>query len=220
MQVIRKIRQIDFCRNKEVPAKVVRKEYNPGGSAHILLICYLDGQKSYILAPEGVQPGDLLQAGPSAEIKPGNCLPLENIPDGTIIHNIELKPGKGGQLIRSAGTRATLAGREGSYAIIRLKTGEVRRIHLNCRATIGVVSNSEHNLRKYGKAGAKRWLGVRPTVRGVAMNPVDHPHGGGEGELRVVVILVPHGLGKLKGLKPVPRKLVVISSLYVLEKKT
>ncbi|HJN38513.1 MAG TPA: 50S ribosomal protein L2 [Gammaproteobacteria bacterium] len=178
----KKIRLVDFKRNKDdIPAKVIRKEYDPGRSASILLLCYHDGHKSYVVAPEGVSAGDVLMSGPSSELKPGNTLPMENIPDGTIIHCIELKPGKGAQLIRSAGSRATLAGREGAYAIVRLRTGEVRRIPLACRATVGVVSNSEHSLESLGKAGAKRWKGVRPTVRGVAMNPVDHPHGGGEG---------------------------------------
>jgi large subunit ribosomal protein L2 len=203
----KKIRTVDFKRIKDdIPAKVVRKEYDPGRTANILLLSYLDGHKSYVVAPDGVKEGDVLTSGPNSEIKPGNTLPMENIPDGTIIHCIELKPGKGAQLIRSAGARATLAGKEGAYAIVRLKTGEVRKILLQCRATIGVVSNSEHNLKSLGKAGAKRWKGIRPTVRGVAMNPVDHPHGGGEGRTSGGRHPCSPWAQKSKGFKTRPKK--------------
>ena len=175
-------RIIDFKRNKDgVPGVVERLEYDPNRSAHIALIKYADGERSYILAPRGIAEGSPVSSGDEAPIKPGNALPLKNIPVGTLIHNIEMKPGKGGQLIRSAGGSAQLAAREGVYATIRLRSGEMRKIHADCRATVGEVGHGEHNLRKLGKAGATRWRGVRPTVRGVAMNPVDHPHGGGEG---------------------------------------
>ncbi|MCH2098274.1 MAG: 50S ribosomal protein L2 [Pseudomonadales bacterium] len=175
-------RLIDFRRNKDgVPGVVERLEYDPNRSAHIALIKYLDGDRRYILAPKGVKAGDPISSGVDAPIKPGSALPLRNIPVGTVIHNIELKPGKGGQIARSAGVSAQLVAREGAYATLRLKSGEMRRVLGECRATIGEVGNSEHSLRSLGKAGAKRWRGVRPTVRGVVMNPVDHPHGGGEG---------------------------------------
>jgi large subunit ribosomal protein L2 len=175
-------RIIDFKRNKDgVPGVVERLEYDPNRSAHIALIKYADGERRYILAPRGIAEGSPVSSGDEAPIKPGNALPLKNIPVGTLIHNIEMKPGKGGQLVRSAGGSAQLAAREGVYATIRLRSGEMRKIHADCRATVGEVGHGEHNLRKLGKAGAKRWRGVRPTVRGVAMNPVDHPHGGGEG---------------------------------------
>ena len=175
-------RIIDFKRNKDgIPAKVERIEYDPNRSAHIALVLYADGERRYIIAPAGVKPGDEISSGLHAPIKPGNALPLRNIPVGTVVHCIELKPGKGAQMARSAGTSAQLVAREGAYATLRLRSGEMRKVPAECRATIGEVSNSEHNLRKLGKAGAKRWRGVRPTVRGVAMNPVDHPHGGGEG---------------------------------------
>lgn len=175
-------RLIDFRRNKDgVPGSVERLEYDPNRSAHIALIKYADGERRYILAPKGVKAGDPISSGVDAPIKPGSALPLRNIPVGTIIHNIELKPGKGGQIARSAGVSAQLVAREGSYATLRLKSGEMRRVLADCRATIGEVGNSEHSLRSLGKAGARRWRGVRPTVRGVVMNPVDHPHGGGEG---------------------------------------
>jgi large subunit ribosomal protein L2 len=175
-------RVIDFKRDKDgVPGVVERLEYDPNRSAHIALIRYADGERRYILAPKGLTDGSPVSSGDEAPIKPGNALPLKNIPVGTLIHNIEMKPGKGGQLVRSAGGGAQLAAREGVYATIRLRSGEMRRIHADCRATVGEVGHGEHNLRKLGKAGAKRWRGVRPTVRGVAMNPVDHPHGGGEG---------------------------------------
>jgi len=175
-------RIIDFKRNKDgIEARVERLEYDPNRSAHIALMLYADGERRYIIAPQGIQAGDVLLSGQNAPIKSGNCLPLRSIPVGTTLHAVELKPGKGAQLARSAGTSVQLVAREGSYATLRLRSGEMRKVHVDCRATIGVVSNGEHNLRKLGKAGAKRWRGVRPTVRGVAMNPVDHPHGGGEG---------------------------------------
>jgi large subunit ribosomal protein L2 len=175
-------RIIDFKRDKVGVAGVVeRLEYDPNRSAHIALVKYSDGDRRYILAPKGIGEGAQVISGEDAPIKPGNCLPLRSIPVGTVIHNVEMKPGKGGQLVRSAGSYAQLVAREGVYATLRLRSGEMRRIHADCRATIGEVGHSEHNLRKLGKAGASRWRGVRPTVRGVAMNPVDHPHGGGEG---------------------------------------
>ena len=175
-------RVIDFKRNKDsIAAKVERIEYDPNRTAHIALLLYADGERSYIIAPNGVRAGDTLYSGTQAEIKPGNCMPLKNIPMGSTVHCIELKPGKGAQLARSAGANAQLVAREGSYATLRLRSGEMRKVSIDCRATIGEVSNGEHSLRQLGKAGAKRWRGVRPTVRGVAMNPVDHPHGGGEG---------------------------------------
>ena len=175
-------RIIDFKRNKDgMPAKVERLEYDPNRTSHIALILFPDGERRYILAPKGLKAGDVVQNGPAAPIKAGNCLPIRNIPVGSVIHAIELKPGKGAQLARSAGAAVQLVAREGAYATIRLRSGEMRKVLSDCRATIGEVSNSEHSLRKLGKAGAKRWRGVRPTVRGVAMNPVDHPHGGGEG---------------------------------------
>ncbi|MAX31510.1 LSU ribosomal protein L2P [Onishia taeanensis] len=175
-------RQIDFKRIKDgIPAVVERLEYDPNRSAHIALLKYLDGERRYIIAPKGVKAGDRIESGVNAAIKKGNTLPLRNIPVGSTVHCIELKPGKGAQIARSAGTSAQLVAREGNYATLRLRSGEMRKILAECRATLGEVSNSEHSLRQLGKAGAKRWRGVRPTVRGVAMNPVDHPHGGGEG---------------------------------------
>lgn len=175
-------RVIDFKRAKDgVPAQVERIEYDPNRSAHIALLLFADGERRYILAPRGLAAGDRVQSGPSAPIKTGNCLPLRNIPVGSVVHGVELKPGKGAQLARAAGASVQLAAREGRYATIRLRSGEMRRVLSDCRATVGEVANSEHSLRKLGKAGAARWRGVRPTVRGVAMNPVDHPHGGGEG---------------------------------------
>ena len=175
-------RQIDFKRIKDgIPAVVERLEYDPNRSAHIALLKYLDGERRYIIAPKGVKAGDRIESGVNAAIKKGNTLPLRNIPVGSTVHCIELKPGKGAQIARSAGTSAQLVAREGNYATVRLRSGEMRKILAECRATLGEVSNSEHSLRQLGKAGAKRWRGVRPTVRGVAMNPVDHPHGGGEG---------------------------------------
>jgi len=178
----RRYRVIDFKRNKDaVPAVVERLEYDPNRTANIALIKYADGERRYILAPKGVAVGTPLMSGREAPIKPGNCLPLANIPVGSTIHAIELKPGRGAQVARSAGAAVQLVAREGMYATVRLRSGEMRRVQTDCRATIGEVGNGEHALRKLGKAGATRWRGVRPTVRGVAMNPVDHPHGGGEG---------------------------------------
>ena len=175
-------RVIDFKRNKDgIAATVERLEYDPNRSAYIALVLYADGERRYIIAPKGVKAGDQIISGETAPIKPGNTLPLRNVPLGSVVHGVEMKPGKGAQLARSAGTSVQLVAREGQYATIRLRSGEMRKVLSDCRATLGEVSNSEHNLRKLGKAGAKRWRGVRPTVRGVAMNPVDHPHGGGEG---------------------------------------
>ena len=175
-------RLVDFRRNKDgIPAKVERIEYDPNRTAHIALLCYADGERRYIIAPRGVEVGQQLISGAEAPIKPGNALPIRNIPVGSTIHCIEMVPGKGAQLARAAGTSVQLLAREGSYAQLRLRSGEIRRVHVECRATIGEVGNGEHGLRKIGKAGANRWRGIRPTVRGVAMNPVDHPHGGGEG---------------------------------------
>jgi large subunit ribosomal protein L2 len=175
-------RVIDFKRNKDgVPGRVEYLEYDPNRSAHIALVLYADGERRYILAPRGVTAGVEIHNGSEAPIKPGNALPLRNIPLGTVVHNIELKPGKGGQIARSAGCGVQLVAREGTHATVRLRSGEMRKVPVDCRATIGEVGNSEHNLRSLGKAGATRWRGVRPTVRGVVMNPVDHPHGGGEG---------------------------------------
>ena len=175
-------RIIDFKRSKDgIPAKVERIEYDPNRTAHIALLLFADGERRYIIAPKGVKAGDALQSGAAAPIKNGNCLPLRNIPVGSVIHAVELKPGKGAQLARSAGASIQLVAREGQYATLRLRSGEMRKVLSDCRATLGEVSNSEHSLRKLGKAGATRWRGVRPTVRGVAMNPIDHPHGGGEG---------------------------------------
>ncbi len=177
-----KYRCIDFKRIKDgIRAVVERIEYDPNRTAHIALLKYADGERSYIIASRGLRAGDELMSGRGAPIKPGNSLPLRNIPVGTQVHCIELKPGKGAQMARSAGATAQLIAREGTYATLRLRSGEMRKVLAECRATVGEVSNSEHNLEKLGKAGAKRWRGVRPTVRGVAMNPVDHPHGGGEG---------------------------------------
>ena len=179
----RHYRIIDFKRNKDgVPAVVERLEYDPNRSANIALLKYADGERRYIIAPRGLRAGDPVQSGGSAPIRPGNAMSLRSVPVGSVIHCVELKPGKGAQIARSAGTSAQLVAREGVYATLRLKSGEMRRVRTECRATLGEVGNSEHNLRSLGKAGAKRWRGVRPTVRGVAMNPVDHPHGGGEGK--------------------------------------
>jgi large subunit ribosomal protein L2 len=176
-------RLVDFKRDKDgIPGVVERLEYDPNRSAHLALIKYADGERRYILAPKGVEVGTPIISGEEAPIKAGNSLPIRNIPVGTTVHCVEMKAGKGGQLVRSAGAAAQIAAREGAYATVRLRSGEARRIHVECRATVGEVGHGEHNLRKLGKAGAKRWRGVRPTVRGVAMNPVDHPHGGGEGK--------------------------------------
>ncbi len=176
-------RVVDFRRNKDgIAAIVERLEYDPNRSAHLALLCYADGERRYIIAPKGLTVGTQLVNGPEAPIKTGNALPLRNIPVGTIVHCVEMLPGKGAQLARSAGTSAQLLAREGSYAQLRLRSGEIRKVHIECRAAIGEVGNEENSLRSIGKAGAQRWRGIRPTVRGVAMNPVDHPHGGGEGK--------------------------------------
>ena len=175
-------RVVDFRRNKDgIPATVERIEYDPNRTAYIALVCYADGERRYIIAPKGLSAGDKIESGNAAAIKVGNALPIRNIPLGSVIHCVELKPGKGAQVARSAGASAQLVARDGAYATLRLRSGEMRKVLSDCRATLGEVSNSEHNLRSLGKAGAKRWLGIRPTVRGVAMNPVDHPMGGGEG---------------------------------------
>ncbi|MEH6672423.1 50S ribosomal protein L2 [Halopseudomonas sp.] len=175
-------RLVDFRRNKDgIPATVERIEYDPNRTAHIALLKYADGERRYIIAPKGVSAGDQVVSGAEAPIKPGNSLPLRNIPVGSTIHAIELKPGKGAQVARSAGASVQLVAREGAYVTVRLRSGEMRKVLGECRATLGEVSNGEHSLRSLGKAGANRWRGIRPTVRGVAMNPVDHPHGGGEG---------------------------------------
>ena len=178
----RRYRIIDFKRRKwDQPATVERIEYDPNRTAFIALVRYEDGELSYILAPQRVKPGDQVEAGERVDVRPGNAMPMKSIPPGTIIHNVELKPGKGGQIARSAGAYVQIVGRDAGYAQIRLKSGEVRRVRLECMATIGAVSNPDHGNIKLGKAGRSRWLGRRPVVRGVAMNPVDHPHGGGEG---------------------------------------
>lgn len=178
-----KYRQIDFRRNKDVvPAKVAAIEYDPNRSARIALLHYADGEKRYILAPDSLQVGSIIQSGPTAEIRPGNALPLNKIPDGTIIHNVELVPGQGGRIARSAGTSVQLMAKEKGYATLRMPSGEMRMVNAQCKATVGEVGNSEHELVSIGKAGRNRWKGKRPKVRGVAMNPVDHPLGGGEGK--------------------------------------
>jgi len=178
----RRYRVIDFRRDKDgVPATVERVEYDPNRSANIALVKYADGERRYIIWPRGVKAGDRVQSGREAPIKPGNALPLSNIPLGTRVHCVELKPGKGAQMARSAGASVQLVAREGAHATLRMRSGEMRRVPTSCRATVGEVGNEEHSLQQLGKAGAKRWKGVRPTVRGVAMNPIDHPHGGGEG---------------------------------------
>ena len=179
----RAYRVIDFKRDKDgVAGRVERLEYDPNRTSHLALVLYADGERRYILAPRNVKAGDAIMSGADAPIKPGNTLPLKNIPLGTQVHCIELKPGKGAQLARSAGAGVQIVSREGEYVTMRLRSGELRKVHVNCRATVGEVGNEEHNLRKIGKAGAQRWRGIRPTVRGVAQNPVDHPHGGGEGK--------------------------------------
>jgi large subunit ribosomal protein L2 len=175
-------RMIDFKRNKDgITAKVERLEYDPNRSANIALVLYADGERRYILAPKGLKAGDTIQSGVDAPIKAGNTMPLRNAPLGSVIHAIELKPGKGAQIARAAGTYAQLVAKDGAYVTLRLRSGEMRKVEADCRATLGEIGNAEHMLRSLGKAGASRWRGVRPTVRGVAMNPVDHPHGGGEG---------------------------------------
>ncbi|HZH44136.1 MAG TPA: 50S ribosomal protein L2 [Lysobacter sp.] len=175
-------RLIDFKRDKEgIPARVERIEYDPNRTAHIALLCYVDGERRYIIAPKGLKPGDQVISGRDAPIRVGNTLPLANIPVGSTVHCVEMKPGKGAQLARAAGAGVQLVAREQGYATLRLRSGEMRKVPAECRATVGEVGNDEHNLEKLGKAGASRWRGVKPTVRGAAMNPVDHPHGGGEG---------------------------------------
>ena len=181
----RHYRVVDFARDKDgIPGRVERLEYDPNRSAHLALVLYKDGERRYIIAPKGVAAGDELLSGAQAPIKAGNCLPLKSIPVGSTVHCVELKPGAGAQLARAAGAGAQLVAREGSYAQLRLRSGEVRKVHVECRAVIGEVGNAEHSLRSLGKAGASRWRGIRPTVRGTAMNPVDHPHGGGEGRTK------------------------------------
>ena len=176
-------RKIDFKRDKDgIRATVARLEYDPNRTANIALVRYADGEYRYIVAPRGLRAGDQVMSGSSAPIRPGNAMPLRNVPVGSVVHCVELKPGKGAQLSRSAGSSCQFVAREGSHALLRLRSGEMRQVAVECRATLGEVGNSEHNLRSLGKAGAKRWRGIRPTVRGVAMNPVDHPHGGGEGK--------------------------------------
>ena len=178
-------RIIDFKRDKDgIPGRVERLEYDPNRSANIALVLYADGERRYIIAPNGIKAGAELMSGAQAPIKPGNTLPLKNVPVGSTVHCVELKPGRGAQIGRAAGAGMQLIAREGDYAQLRLRSGEVRKIHVECRATIGEVGNAEHNLRSLGKAGATRWRGIRPTVRGTAMNPVDHPHGGGEGRTK------------------------------------
>lgn len=182
----RQYRIIDFKRDKDgIPGRVATIEYDPNRTANIALIHYVDGEKRYILAPKGIKVGNMIESGTEADIKTGNALPLQNIPVGTVIHNVELKPGRGGQIARSAGAEAQILGREGKYVLVRLVSGEVRLILGTCRATIGQVGNIEHELVEIGKAGRSRWLGKRPTVRGSVMNPVDHPHGGGEGRTSI-----------------------------------
>lgn len=194
-------RQIDFKRDKEgIVGRVERLEYDPNRSAHIALVLYADGERRYIIAPKDLHAGSEVQSGPQVPIKPGNCLPLNNIPFGSPIHCVEMKPGRGAQLMRSAGSSAQLVGLEGAYALVRMRSGEMRKILATCRAVIGEVSNSENNLRSLGKAGASRWRGIRPTVRGTAMNPVDHPHGGGEGRTRGRHPVSPNGWST-KGFK-------------------
>ena len=179
----RRYRVIDFKRTKDgVPAKVAAIEYDPNRSARIALLHYADGAKSYIIAPARIRVGSTVESGPAADIKPGNALPLENIPTGTLVHNVELKPGQGGKMARSAGSSVQLVAKDGAHAVLRVPSGEMRRVPLRCRATVGQVGNTDHENQAVGKAGRSRWLGKRPTVRGSAMNPVDHPHGGGEGK--------------------------------------
>ena len=175
-------RVVDFKRDKDgIVGRVERLEYDPNRSAHLALILYADGERRYIIAPKGMKVGDSVLSGNDAPIKPGNCLPLCNVPVGSLVHCVEMQPGKGAQIARSAGASVQLVAREGAHVTLRLRSGEMRKVHSDCRATVGEVGNEEHSLRSLGKAGAKRWRGIRPTVRGVVMNPVDHPHGGGEG---------------------------------------
>lgn len=215
----RKYRIIDFKRDKDgIPAKVESIEYDPNRSAWIALVCYRDGERRYILAPQGLKVGDTVMSGPQADIRVGNALPLRFIPLGTTIHNIELFPGRGGQLVRSAGTGAQLLAKEGKYAHVRLPSGEVRLIHLECKATIGALSNPDHANIIIGKAGRSRWMGIRPAVRGLAMNPVDHPHGGGEGHTSVGMSVPKTPWGKpAKGVKTRPRRKA--SDRYILRRR-
>ncbi|MDD2579328.1 MAG: 50S ribosomal protein L2 [Clostridia bacterium] len=216
----RKIRVIDWKRDRDgIPARVVALEYDPNRTAFLALIQYVDGQRAYILAPENLKVGTEIVSGPEADIMPGNALPIESIPVGTVIHNIELKPGKGAQMVRTAGAGAQLMAKEEKYAQVRLPSGEVRMVLMNCRATIGSVSNSEHENISIGKAGRKRHLGVRPTVRGVVMNPVDHPHGGGEGKSPVgrPAPVTPWGVPTL-GKKTRNRK--KMSDQYIVRRRT
>jgi len=216
----RKYRIIDFKRNKDgIVGNVATIEYDPNRTSNIALIHYVDGEKRYIIAPKGLKVGDKIVSGPDADIKVGNALPLANIPVGTVIHNIELKPGKGGQLVRAAGTEAQLLGKEDQYVVIRLTSGEMRRILNTCRATIGSVGNEDHELVKIGKAGRNRWLGKRPEVRGVVMNPNDHPHGGGEGRAPIgrKSPMSPWGKPTL-GFKT--RKKKKASSQYIIRRRT
>ncbi len=208
----RKYRIIDFKRDKDgIPAKVATVEYDPNRSANILLLHYADGEKRYILAPKGLKVGDVIFSGDEADIKVGNAKILDQIPEGTVVHNIELKPGKGGQLVRSAGTSAQILGQEGKYTTIRLASGEVRRILSTCRATIGEVGNADHGLVTIGKAGRSRWMGIKPTVRGSAMNPVDHPHGGGEGRT---------GIGRVAPVTPWGKKALGVKTRRNKKKST
>ncbi len=208
----RKYRIIDFKRDKDgIPAKVATIEYDPNRSANILLLHYADGEKRYILAPKGLKVGDVIFSGDEADIKVGNAKVLDQIPEGTVVHNIELKPGKGGQLVRSAGTSAQILGQEGKYTTIRLASGEVRRILSTCRATIGEVGNADHGLVTIGKAGRSRWMGIKPTVRGSAMNPVDHPHGGGEGRT---------GIGRVAPVTPWGKKALGVKTRRNKKKST
>jgi large subunit ribosomal protein L2 len=194
----RRYRLVDFKRVKDgVPAKVAAIEYDPNRSARIALLHYADGAKSYILAPAGLRVGATVESGPGADIKPGNALPLEAIPTGTVVHNVELRPGQGGKIARSAGSGIQLVAKDGAYAVLRLPSGELRRVLLACRATVGVVGNADHSNESSGKAGRSRWLGRRPTVRGTAMNPVDHPHGGGEGKAKGRHPVTPWGVPTL-----------------------
>lgn len=216
----RKYRIIDFKRTKDgIPGRVASIEYDPNRTSYIALINYVDGEKAYIIAPKGLKVGDEIFSGPDADIKIGNALPLENIPVGTFIHNIELKPGRGGQLVRAAGVSAQLLGKEDAYVTIRLASGEIRRILKKCRATVGTVGNQDHELLNIGKAGRNRWLGKRPVVRGVVMNPVDHPHGGGEGRAPIgrKSPLSPWGMPTL-GYKT--RKKKKASGKYIVRRRT
>jgi len=211
-------RLVDFRRNKDgIVAKVERLEYDPNRSAHLALLCYADGERRYIIAPKGLVVGQTVVSGSEAPIKAGNALPIRNIPVGTTLHCVEMIPGKGAQLARAAGTSVQLLAREGIYAQVRLRSGEIRRVHVECRATIGEVGNEEHSLRKIGKAGANRWRGIRPTVRGVAMNPIDHPHGGGEGKSNGHRHPVSPWGQKTKGLKT--RKPKKKSTQYIISRR-